>query len=593
MSFKTKILLSLVLTSILALGVFLGSAYQVLEAERVAQAFETTSMLATRDRDRIDSSTQSLLTDVNSVLRHYSPGSGTFGPSAQISLQQSPILHLELWTLTGGAWTRQADLRADASTEFKSAVSDIEGTPNKIRFTTAADPSFLKAMVEINAETRVLFFLPSAWLTGLPSDQGRFGSFLFVPASRTTLFPESKEFERTTLEKMGANTTGFDRVNRLEMGSETLFVAEALSAQSNLGVMVLVSESDLLRPWHQLVDRFSLLLGATICFALIIGLFLARQLTSSLQKLMDATVSLSKGDFDLDINMPGKDEVATLGRAFMSMSRRIQQLLLETREKGRMESELITAREVQNILFPSPDFRQGPFSLSGRYQSASECGGDWWNYWSHGDDLYFVMFDITGHGAAAAMVTSAVSALISIEKKKPVISLPELAATLNDSLCETYQGRRMMTGVIMHLNGQTGELKIVNASHPPVIKLPAGVDQSLTWQNVEYLEAGNNPRFGQLRGHQWAESTTTIKSGERIFLTTDGVVDLKNPSGREWGERRMVVSLLKAYVETESIEMDPELSLLGRFENKLAEYRQGAELPDDVTMMLVTWHERI
>ncbi|MFI5106783.1 MAG: sensor histidine kinase, partial [Terriglobales bacterium] len=111
-----------------------------------------------------------------------------------------------------------------------------------------------------------------------------------------------------------------------------------------------------LESWTETVRVF--LLAAAVTFAtvvlvaLIIGIRLTRTITYSVANLYSATERVNRGDFTHRIKVREKDQLAALQTAFNSMTESLQKLIVEQKEKERLQSELEIAHEVQAQLFP-------------------------------------------------------------------------------------------------------------------------------------------------------------------------------------------------------------------------------------------------
>ena len=148
---------------------------------------------------------------------------------------------------------------------------------------------------------------------------------------------------------------------------------------------------------------FGIFIGFII---LIISLIFTQTITNPLNKLMKRTETMSQGDFKTIVNVRSGDEIQLLAESFNFMTSKMHQILDQMKDKGRMESELQTAKVVQDSLFPPDTLIRDPYKLFGFYDSASECGGDWWGYKESGKKLYLFIGDATGHGVPAALVTA-------------------------------------------------------------------------------------------------------------------------------------------------------------------------------------------
>lgn len=81
----------------------------------------------------------------------------------------------------------------------------------------------------------------------------------------------------------------------------------------------------------------------------------------------------------------------------MVMSRKIVELIKESMEKVQLENELAIASTVQQTLFPEPNYEDENVEIFGHYQSASQCGGDWWGFFRH--EKQTLHDDCRRHGA--------------------------------------------------------------------------------------------------------------------------------------------------------------------------------------------------
>ena len=101
-----------------------------------------------------------------------------------------------------------------------------------------------------------------------------------------------------------------------------------------------------------------ILMGVAIFFAiieliaLIIGTRMTRTVTAAVAQLHEATRHVDRGDFSHRIPVKSEDQLADLALSFNSMTASIEKLILEQKEKQRLENELAIAQEVQNQLFP-------------------------------------------------------------------------------------------------------------------------------------------------------------------------------------------------------------------------------------------------
>lgn len=337
------------------------------------------------------------------------------------------------------------------------------------------------------------------------------------------------------------------------------------------------------------VERLAMLAGVfalgLFSVILLISFYSSRRITSDLADLSEATQKIAKGDFNVRFDSKSNDEVGALSNGFNLMASEVGRLMSETVEKARMEAELKTAQTVQNTLFPATRKDYGAVKIVGHYASASECGGDWWYYHRNGDKVFLWIGDATGHGAPAALITSAARAAASLVDWQPNVSPGQAMRILNRAIYATSKGSMMMTFFIACLDIKTNKLTYSNASHnPPFLIQERMTKDTLSKADFEPLVEANNPRLGQSEDHFFTESTISISPGDFLVLFTDGVVEMKNKEGKDLGERKYL-KILSQFLCQEKDMQQAMNSTLAEFER----HRDNYPLEDDVTMVFASF----
>lgn len=357
-------------------------------------------------------------------------------------------------------------------------------------------------------------------------------------------------------------------------------VSYASVGWGDLYVISTVTEINALSAVEILKRKSLLFLVVLISATTILSLFASSTLTHALTKLFEATGEVTKGHFDVQVVVESNDEVGALAQNFNKMAAEVSRLMLQTAEKARMESELQTARMVQETLFPAPRADFETIEIAGFYEPASEVGGDWWSYTRIDDHVYLWIGDATGHGAGAALITSAAKSAAGLIESlgfSPGQALQEL----NKSIFDVSRGKVMMTFFLGKLNIKTYELVYCNASHeaPFLFRKKEGPYKK---KDIELLDQNNNPRLGQSRDSQYQETKIQLEKGDLVFFYTDGVPDIRNPQNEAWGEREFIKGLLASLnTSTQSYKA------LSHFCESFQVYRQGTTLADDLTFFIV------
>lgn len=361
---------------------------------------------------------------------------------------------------------------------------------------------------------------------------------------------------------------------------EELLVSFSKTGFSDLYIVSTVLKEHALGAVAVLIRKSLIFFGVLVSVTTIISLFASNSLTSALTLLFEATKRVAEGDFSIRIKVNSNDEVGQLADNFSLMAAEVSRLLEQTAENARMENELQTAKTVQETLFPMTNANFGNLSISGHYEPASECGGDWWHYCQIDDKYWFWIGDATGHGVPAALITSAAKSAATIIE---TLNVPPAKALelLNRSIFDVSKGRIMMTFFLASYDPINKKLCYANASHEgPYLIRPSG--QTLKKKDLISLNEVNNPRLGQARDTVYKQTELDLESGDTIFFYTDGIPDVQSPGNEPWGEREFIKTLINSFKDFP----EPEVGVK-RFVESMNEYRKNTELIDDVTFFVV------
>jgi phosphoserine phosphatase RsbU/P len=368
----------------------------------------------------------------------------------------------------------------------------------------------------------------------------------------------------------------------IKMGSEEWLISYSKVHEGPFLITSAVEKNTALSALKILLIKSLLFLVTLISFSIVLALISSKKITQGLADLSQATQKISEGDFQITLDTEGSDEVADLGKRFKSMASEIGRLLLQTAEKARMEEELKTAKLVQETLFPPLEYEGHDTQISGRYIPASECGGDWWYYLQKDNRLVICIGDATGHGAPAALITSAACSALNLMCHAGTLDPSFMMNGLNHSLHLTARGRVCMTFFLGVLDMKTGILEYALAGHEPPLVFKNDGEAGYHKKNIIPLNANTGPRLGeQLSGH-YEKSSYALAEGDIIFLYTDGITDLKNKSQKSLGERKMIQYFADFCNETKNISEATE-----KFQEKIMAFGEGEILYDDVTYFVL------
>lgn len=601
LSIRYKILLLLTLLPLITLSIYLVLALRIFEDDKIAYVFDSSSNMSGTMATQIKTQMNAVLSTTKPIFQDYLT-SQKFSPiSDSIFQNESNIEAIVVFTPSAqGPFVKVAALEkvlgqtdqtlATLSAHLPLYFTEVESAKRVVKVPFNDDRVFIFEQVSDETGKRQTLFLIVTRLSEA-AEMFKAGTsqkmYLISQTGRVLFGPDTmpgKQLQETVTPQFLTNKKG----TPISQGAETdlrndgteLLVSYAKAGFGDLIVVTTVEKEKALGAMQLLIRRSLIFFGLLISVTVIISLFASSGLTQSLTQLFDATKKVSEGDFDIRVPVTSNDEVGSLADNFNIMAAEVSRLLDQTAEKARMESELQTAKTVQETLFPEARAKIGPLSIAGYYEPASECGGDWWHYCQIGNKIFLWIGDATGHGAPAALITSAAKSASTIIERLN-ISPNKALELLNRSIYDVSRGRIMMTFFLASFDLETGELVYCNASHeaPFVIKKS---ESPLKKKDLIPLNEVNNPRLGQARDSVYEQTSLKLDEGDSVFFYTDGIPDIQNPGKEAWGEREFIKALIAVNKDFPGVNDSVE-----RFARLFQDHRKGAPLVDDVTFFVV------
>lgn len=602
LSIRYKILLLLTLVPLVTLALYLFVAVRVFEDDKLAYVFESTLSVSR-------TLSAQATTDLNGTLSAAKPAmqefllDRNFGKVSQAIFEAEGQLDwIATFRKSGDTYEQQGvaeKLQGIATRDLQSfgsltpLLSEVSQKGRLIRVPFKDDRVLIAERVGQDQSNDEQVFLIMAQLPALANSfrtasgevylVNEQGFVLFGPTGSEATYLTSKLSEDLIAEsKKQKASSGTKELNA--NSGETLLASYSKTNFADLYVVSLVDRDEALRAVEILIRRSIVFFILLISASTIVSLIASGTLTSALTDLFGATKSVAEGRFDIKVQVRSNDEIGSLADSFNAMASEVSRLMGETAEKARMESELKTAQTVQETLFPPTTAEIEGFKIAGYYEPASECGGDWWHYCQIENRIFLWIGDATGHGAPAALITSAAKSAATIIERLNVDPAQALDL-LNRAIYDVSKGRIMMTFFLGCFDLTTHEFTYTNASHeaPFLIKVS---DQPLKKKDLIPLNEVNSPRLGQDRETRYEQTKIKLDKGDRILFYTDGIPDIQDPSLNAWGEREFIKGIISSNKDFPPI-TDSVQAMVTQF----SEYRQKAPLKDDITFFMVHFAE--
>jgi serine phosphatase RsbU (regulator of sigma subunit) len=237
-------------------------------------------------------------------------------------------------------------------------------------------------------------------------------------------------------------------------------------------------------------------------------------------------------------------------------------------EWGQRSVPLSLAAEIQHRLLPaSYTCEAGQFTLAGWLEPAGDVGGDTFDFALERDALHISMTDAMGHEVGAAVLATVLVGALR-NARRAGAGLAEQARLANAGLVGNAREGEFVTGQVARVDLVKGTATIVNAGHPPPLRLRDG--------RVEPVRLDADPPFGTVPGHEYREQRLPLEAGDRLVFYTDGLLERNATStnietmvagGAGRHPREAVQHLIQAILRA-----------------------TGGALNDDATALCLDWH---
>lgn len=235
-----------------------------------------------------------------------------------------------------------------------------------------------------------------------------------------------------------------------------------------------------------------------------------------------------------------------------------------------LNREVEVAAEIQRTLVPSRLPSSKNYQLSSIYKPHFAVGGDYYDVVEFADgQIAFCIADITGKGVSAALLMANFQANFhALIARRP--SLEEIVHELNAAVWRVTQGDKFITLFLAKYDVASRTLHYINAGHTPpfllmngdVVPLKNGCT-SLGWlPELPFLEIGG----------------ICLTHDALIFTYTDGLTDVRNNAGDDFGEDKLTAFLL------ENCDLSAN-ALNNKLLKHVETFRERTPFPDDITVL--------
>ncbi|GAB2809097.1 PP2C family protein-serine/threonine phosphatase [Lentzea nigeriaca] len=240
---------------------------------------------------------------------------------------------------------------------------------------------------------------------------------------------------------------------------------------------------------------------------------------------------------------------------------------------------MTVASEVVWPLMPPLTFATDSLVLTAVLEPAYDIGGDAVDYAIEGDVVHLSIFDAMGHDQSAGLTVALATGTCRNHRRRG-LNLVDTSVAVDEVIDEQFGGLRFATGVLAALDYRTGVLSWVNRGHPAPLLIRQG-----RW--LRQLRCRPAPPMGFGLPAKPVLCHEHLEPGDRLLFYTDGIVEARDPHGRQFGLRRFADFVIRREADGCAA---PET--LRRLMRTVLEHQNG-RLQDDASALLVEWqHDR-
>ncbi|MCQ4021687.1 MULTISPECIES: SpoIIE family protein phosphatase [unclassified Ruminococcus] len=273
------------------------------------------------------------------------------------------------------------------------------------------------------------------------------------------------------------------------------------------------------------------------------------------------------------LEVKGKDEFANMADSFNYMADEIDNYIKNinalTEEKHLRDAEMSIAKDIQCGLLPDNSYKNKNITISAVMIPAKEVGGDFYDYFNLKEDkICTVIADVSGKGISAAIFMSRAITVIR-QYAQMGYSPSEILFRTNNCLSLNNPEQMFITAFVGVYDAKTQIFTYANAGHT----IPYLISNT-----IKTLDNPDGMAAGIFENEKYEESSIRLKTGDTVFMFTDGISEAVNKDKEFFGTKR-IENILKNYTTKKNN------SCIDLVLGEVKAYATGTAQSDDITML--------
>ncbi|CAN5554288.1 hypothetical protein BH20VER3_BH20VER3_23640 [soil metagenome] len=249
----------------------------------------------------------------------------------------------------------------------------------------------------------------------------------------------------------------------------------------------------------------------------------------------------------------------------------------EANEKKRLDHDLQIARDIQRILLPSRPPAVPGFDIAGINIPARQVSGDYFDYIKVDDDrLGVVIADVSGKGVPASLIMAICRSVLRAEARLGQ-SPAEVLRKVNRQLYPDIKEDMFISMAYLILDQENDQLILSRGGHdaPLLYRAATGQVEVLKPPGMA-LGIDSGDVFDRITG----DLSVPLERDDCLVLYTDGVTEMLDANGDEFGPERMIQSVRASAKEGAQ-------GIISRLTDDVRQFASGHPQNDDITLIVV------
>lgn len=299
-----------------------------------------------------------------------------------------------------------------------------------------------------------------------------------------------------------------------------------------------------------------------------IRLFKKNQLTKTIPVIL--LTAKAEVETRKEVRLAGAD--AYLSKPFNSdeLLAVVKNLLQLKQMEKHLLIEMGKAQKIQEALLPKFNKKYKEFDCELFLKSYDKIGGDFYDIIEINPKLIrFIIADVSGHGLPSALIASTLKILFQKSKN---LSITEFLNSANHDLYGNLGGH-FITSQVIELDLESSTLSLASAGHPGIYHMRN--------KSIQIIESRGRA-LGITENAEYKFISLPLQKGDRIFMVTDGLIEVKDNSNGLLGEDGLKEILM---INSKQSIQEAVHSII----DNIISFSNEKDFSDDATMIVLDW----